>query len=48
MPMVGLIVYSAALDAGETRDAAVSVPIDTGTKPALTAIAGPDEEPLGF
>ena len=48
MPIVGLIVYRAALDAGETRDAAVSVSIDTGAKPALTAIAGPEEEPPGF
>lgn len=47
-PMVGLIVYNAALSAGVIKEPIVSVPIAIGAKPAETAIAGPDDDPPGF
>lgn len=45
--MEGLIVYSAALVAGQIRDPAVSVPMEAGVNPAETATAEPEEEPPG-
>lgn len=47
-PMVGLIVYRAALAAGDTRDPSVSVPIESGAYPAETATADPVDDPQGF
>lgn len=46
--MVGLMVYRAALPAGETREPSVSVPIESGAYPAETATADPVEDPDGF
>lgn len=47
-PVVGLIVERAALETAEIKDAAVSVPLDTGAQPALAPMAGPEEESPGF
>ncbi len=47
-PSDGLIVYSEALVLGVTRDPSVSVPTAIGAKPALTAMADPDEDPSGL
>lgn len=47
-PVVGLMVYNAALPAGHTSDPSVSVPIESGAYPADTPTAGPPEEPDGL
>ncbi len=47
MPWVGLIVYKAARSAGIIREPTVSVPIETGARPAETEMAGPEDEPPG-
>ena len=47
-PWVGLSVYNEALVDGVTSDPSVSVPTDIGAKPALTAVAEPEEEPRGL
>ena len=47
-PWLGLTVYREALVDGVTRDPSVSVPTAIGAKPALTAMAHPDEDPKGF
>ena len=46
-PGVAFIPYSAARVAGCTREPSVSVPIDTGAKPAATPTALPEDEPQG-
>jgi hypothetical protein len=48
MPIVGLIVYNAALVAGMFKDPSVSVPIDMGANPAATPTAEPDDDPPQF
>jgi hypothetical protein len=48
MPIVGLIVYKAALVAGMFKDPSVSVPIDMGANPAATPTAEPDDDPPQF
>src|SRR5580700_2857730 len=47
-PIVGFIVYKAALPAGHTKDPSVSVPIDIGAYPAETATAEPEDDPEGL
>jgi hypothetical protein len=47
-PIVGLIVYNAALLAGIIKEPSVSVPMAMGANPAETATALPDEDPPGF
>ena len=47
-PIEGLMVYNEARIEGVTRDPTVSVPIARGAKPALTAMADPDEDPSGL
>jgi hypothetical protein len=47
-PTVGLIVYRAALPAGQTSEASVSVPMARGAYPADTPTAEPEEEPEGL
>ena len=42
-PMVGLIVYRAALVAGMLSEPSVSVPTEMGANPAATPTAEPDE-----
>ncbi len=42
------MVYNAARPPGTMREPSVSVPIDTGAKPAETATAEPEEDPEGF
>ena len=39
--------YKAARQPGATIDPVVSVPIDSGAKPAATPVAGPDDDPAG-
>ena len=46
--MVGLIVYKAALPAGQTSDPSVSVPIARGAYPADTPTAEPEDDPEGL
>lgn len=46
-PIVGLIVYKAALPAGHIKDPSVSAPMDTGAYPADTPTAEPEEDPEG-
>ena len=46
-PTVGLMAYKAARQPGATIDPVVSVPIDSGAKPAATPVAGPDDDPAG-
>jgi hypothetical protein len=46
-PRVGLMAYTAARHPGVTREPMVSVPIESGAKPAATPAADPDEEPPG-
>ncbi len=48
IPSVGFIVYNEVLVAGCTRDPKVSVPMARGVRPALIAIADPEEEPDGI
>lgn len=48
VPMVGLIVYSAARPEGLTSDPSVSVPMATGAYPAETPTAEPEDDPEGF
>ena len=48
IPRVGFTVYSEARVAGLTRDPNVSEPIAIGARPALVAIALPEEEPEGL
>lgn len=43
--MVGFIVYSAALPAGQISEPSVSAPIAAGAKPADTATAEPGDDP---
>jgi len=47
-PMVGSIVWRAALLAGDTSEPSVAVPIDIGAYPTDTANAEPLEDPGGF
>lgn len=44
-PIEGLMVYKAALPAGQTNDPSVSVPIENGAYPAETPTAEPEDEP---
>ena len=46
-PGVAFIPYSAARVAGCTSEPSVSVPIDTGAKPAATPTALPEDDPQG-
>jgi hypothetical protein len=46
-PREGLMAYTAARHPGVTREPIVSVPIDSGAKPAATPAADPDEDPPG-
>ena len=47
-PIVGLMVYKAALPAGKTNDPSVSVPIENGAYPAETPTAEPEDDPEGL
>jgi hypothetical protein len=47
-PIVGLIVYRAALPAGQTSEASVSVPMARGAYPADTPTAEPEDDPEGL
>jgi len=47
-PIVGLIVYNAALPPGMIREPSVSVPMEIGANPALTATAEPEDDPPVF
>lgn len=47
-PRVGLTAYSEFRVAGQLMDPSVSVPIESGAKPAATAIPLPEEEPPGL
>lgn len=46
-PGVAFIPYNAARVAGCTSEPSVSVPIDTGAKPAATPTALPEDDPQG-
>lgn len=44
-PWVGFIAYTSFLEDGVKMDPDVSVPVDTGAKPAATPAHDPDEDP---
>lgn len=46
-PWLAFRPYKAALEAGCTTEPSVSVPIETGAKPAATPTVEPDDEPAG-